>query len=71
MAGDVIKGGSGLRKIRWSVSGSGKSGGIRVIYYYDKPDKIYMLFAYKKNQQEDLTPTQIKVLKQIMSEWLL
>ena len=30
-----------------------------------------MLFAYKKNQQEDLTPEQTKILKQVVTEWLL
>jgi hypothetical protein len=38
-AGVLIKGGSGLRKIRWNVSGIGKRGGIRVIYYLDLPGK--------------------------------
>ena len=33
-AGAVIKGSGGLRKVRWKVKRSGKSGGIRTIYYY-------------------------------------
>ena len=70
-AGAVIKGGAGIRKIRWKENCAGKSGGIRVIYYLDLPDKVFMLFAYKKNQQEDLTPSQIKILKHVVSEWLL
>jgi len=32
-AGDLIKGGHGLRKLRWKIERSGKRGGIRVIYY--------------------------------------
>ncbi|MFA7242397.1 MAG: hypothetical protein WC091_19970 [Sulfuricellaceae bacterium] len=32
-AGDVIPGTGGLRKVRWSRAGSGKSSGVRVIYY--------------------------------------
>jgi hypothetical protein len=70
-AGALLKGGAGLRKIRWYLMDSGKRGGLRVIYYFDETDKIYMLFAYRKNQQEDLTQTQVKVLKQIVTEWLL
>lgn len=31
--GKIIKGSGGLRKIRWSISGKGKSGGVRVIYF--------------------------------------
>ena len=34
-AGSLIKGTGGLRKIRWKSSGKGKSGGLRIIYYYD------------------------------------
>jgi len=32
--GPVIKGGGGLRKIRWAKKGAGKRGGVRVIYYW-------------------------------------
>ena len=40
IAGSLIKGTGGLRKIRWKSSGKGKSGGLRIMYYYDPPDKI-------------------------------
>jgi hypothetical protein len=70
-AGALIPGGAGLRKIRWKEQGKGKRGGIRVIYYLDLPDRFFMLFAYKKNNQEDLTPSQTRILKQVISEWLL
>lgn len=70
-AGSLIKGTGGLRKIRWKSYGKGKSGGVRIIYYYDPPDKIYMLFPYKKADQEDLTPTQIKMLSKLVKELLL
>ena len=32
--GKVIPGSGGLRKMRWSVSGKGKRGGLRIIYYW-------------------------------------
>lgn len=69
-AGSIIKGSGGLRKIRSNVKGSGKRGGIRIIYYWDPPDIIYMLFAYRKNEQEDLTPSQIKILSTLVREYL-
>ena len=70
-AGDVIPGSGGLRKIRWNVAGRGKRGGIRVIYYWDIPDDIiYMLLVYKKAKQEDLTPKQLKALRNLVKEWL-
>jgi hypothetical protein len=62
-AGQLIPGGHGLRKLRWAVSGKGKRGGLRVIYYwYCRGELIYMLLAYKKSEQEDLTSEQLKIL---------
>ena len=69
-AGDVIRGGGGLRKIRWSAQGRGKRGGIRIIYYLLEEDQIYLLFAYPKNKQEDLTNDQLRVLRTLVKEEL-
>jgi hypothetical protein len=69
-AGNIIRGSGGLRKIRFSLKGMGKRGGIRVIYYWDPLDIIYMLFAYRKNELEDLTPSQIKILSKLVQEYL-
>ncbi|MBT8420937.1 MAG: type II toxin-antitoxin system RelE/ParE family toxin [Gammaproteobacteria bacterium] len=69
-AGVLIKGAGGLRKIRWRTKGTGKRGGIRVIYYLDLPDIFYMLFAFRKNEQEDMTPDQLNILKALVQEWL-
>lgn len=68
--GALIKNSGGLRKMRWAIEGHGKSGGIRVIYYWlGENDQLYMLFAYRKNQQENLTDLQIKTLKLIVERW--
>lgn len=68
-AGDVIRDGAGLRKLRWSVPGRGKRGGARIIYYrYVPGDHIYLIFAYMKNKQEDLTRDQVKILADLMKE---
>lgn len=65
--GDLIRGSGGLRKIRWAGSGRGKRGGLRVIYYWHVPGStILFLLAYPKNEQDDLTPAQIKVLKNLI-----
>ena len=70
-AGDLIRGSGGLRKIRWNLTGSGKRGGLRIIYYWDVPeDTIYMLLLYKKSKQKDLTPTQLKILRDLVKEGL-
>ena len=65
--GMVIPGTDGLRKIRWSGKGHGKRGGYRAIYYWEKrSDSFYMLYIYPKNEQEDLTPKQTRLLGQLV-----
>jgi len=67
--GNVIKGGGGIRKIRWSLPNKGKSGGIRIIYYVQTvKDIIYLLFAYPKNEADNLTDNQIAQLAKIVKE---
>ena len=67
--GGMIPGTNGLRKVRWSQKGRGKRGGCRVIYYWDKKNEtFYMLLAYTKSKQEDLTPEQVKVLSKLVKE---
>ena len=67
--GTVIPGSGGLRKVRWSLSGRGKRGGVRTIYYWAvASDQILMLLMYAKNERDDLTPTQLKVLRKIVEE---
>ena len=56
-AGDVIPETGGVRKVRWSRQGSGKRGGVRVIYFYYRADvPIYLLMVYAKARREDLAP---------------
>jgi len=69
-AGDVIRGSGGLRKVRWKVEGKGKSGGVRIIYYWvAADDQIRMVYAYRKSKQENLTPEQLATLRQIIERW--
>jgi mRNA-degrading endonuclease RelE of RelBE toxin-antitoxin system len=63
-AGALIKGSGGMRKLRWADSGRGKRGGLRVIYYWwVAKDRISLLMVYPKNEQDDLTADQLKLLK--------
>lgn len=65
-SGSIVKGSGGVRKIRWGLRGRGKSGGIRVIYYWKKPDgEIWMLTLYAKNEKENIPG---HILKQIAQE---
>ena len=68
-AGALIPGTGGLRKIRWQGSGHGKRGGIRAIYYWaTRDDVVLMLLAYPKNERDDLTAEQKKVLAALVKE---
>lgn len=67
--GVVIPGSGGLRKMRWSMQGRGKRGGGRAIYYWAvSEEQILLLAIYPKNAQTDLTPAQLKLLRQIVEE---
>ena len=67
--GQVIVGSGGLRKVRWRAKGKGKRGGVRVIYYWAvAQDRLLMLLIYAKNEQDDLSPEQLKILKQTVEE---
>ncbi len=64
--GNIIKGTGGVRKIRWAINNKGKSGGIRIIYYWkDKASEIWLLTLYAKNEQDSIPA---HILKQIAQE---
>lgn len=62
--GDIIPETGGVRKVRWGRQGSGKRGGVRVIYFYlhiNAP--LYLLLIYAKARQSDLTPEAKQVVQ--------
>ena len=62
-AGAIVRGTGGIRKVRWAPVGKGKSGGVRVIYYWKRPDhEIWMLTIFSKSEKSTI-PSHI--LKQI------
>lgn len=66
-AGDVIPGTGGARKVRIPLAGRGKSGGGRVIYVdVVVRERIYLLLAYPKNVQADLTSEQKKQVHKLI-----
>lgn len=66
-AGDVIQGTGGARKVRMPLEGRGKSGGGRVIYVdVVVRERIYLLMAYPKNVQTDLSPDQKKMVRKVV-----
>ena len=56
-AGDVIPATGGVRKVRWRRQGSGKRGGVLVIYFYhDTATPLFLLMVYAKAVREDVAP---------------
>lgn len=69
-SGDVIKGGSGIRKIRWSLANRGKSGSMRVIYYYKiVNNQIFLIYVYTKKKKSDLSEQEKKLFGEIAKEF--
>jgi hypothetical protein len=67
--GDIIKGGGGIRKLRHALPGRGKSGGVRVIYYWLRNDgQIYMLLIYPKSKKDNLTDRETALLREFVKE---
>ena len=67
--GPVIPGTGGLRKVRWAKAGVGKRGGVRIIYYWAPAETVfYMLYAYTKSEQGDLTAAQARTLGRLVRE---
>jgi len=55
-AGDLIPASGGVRKVRWGRRGSGKRGGVRIIYFYHDPAMpLYLLTIYAKARRDDLS----------------
>ena len=54
-----------MRKLRWGSRDLGKRGGVRVIYYNQSLDElIWLLTIYEKNVRENITPQQLRALKE-------
>ena len=64
-AGNMIRGSGGVRKLRWRREGSGKRGGLRVIYFLCyRPNEFWMLALYAKARQENAPAHILKQLKE-------
>lgn len=65
-AGRIVPGSGGVRKLRWAITGKGKRGGVRVIYYFKKQDgEIWMLTIYGKSAVENIPA---HILREIAEE---
>ena len=72
----VVPGTGGVRKARWTRQGKGKSGGVRVIYYYSGSSEedtkrvldpeVYLLSVYAKSDQSNMTAADRKAAKKFV-----
>jgi mRNA-degrading endonuclease RelE of RelBE toxin-antitoxin system len=61
LAGEVIPGASGARKVRWSALGRGKRGGARIIYFHLSEQGVVLLIAaYVKAERSTMSPKEIR-----------
>jgi hypothetical protein len=68
-AGQVVPETGGVRKIRWALSGKGKRGGARVIYYYHNDSiPLFLLDVYAKNEKADLAAADKRSLKKLLPQ---
>ena len=65
----VIPGAGGFRKARWPGRGKGKSGGLRVVYFFlAEPGRIYMAGIYAKSRKDTLSAADRNVLAKLAAQ---
>jgi len=63
-AGELVPGSGGVRKVRWSRPGTGKRGGLRIIYFIRyRPNEFWMLTLYAKAKRKNVPA---HILKQLL-----
>ena len=66
-AGDVMEELGGIRKVRFAAKGRGKSGGVRVIYFFHTENTpLYALMVYAKNEKADLSGDDRKAMRAVV-----
>ncbi|GHC39330.1 type II toxin-antitoxin system RelE/ParE family toxin [Aidingimonas halophila] len=67
-AGDIVQGTGGIRKLRWSAQGKGKSGGVRVIYYYHNGSiPLFLLTVFGKGEKANVSKSERNELSKLTS----
>ena len=67
-AGDIMQSTGGIRKLRWSAQGKGKSGGVRVIYYHHSESMpLFLLTLFGKGEKANLTKSERNDLAKLTS----
>jgi hypothetical protein len=66
-AGDLVPRSGGVRKIRWSKKGSGKRGGVRIVYFSSVHEETWLLTMYAKNERENIPAHELKKIKEAIN----
>jgi hypothetical protein len=61
-----MPGSGGLRKLRWGRKGTGKRGGVRIIYAVHGADEIWLLTIYAKSDVADIPAPLLRAIKREM-----
>ena len=69
-AGAIITGSGGCRKVRWAITGQGKSGGARIIYFLHSDETIWLLIVYKKAKFDNLPTSFVAQLRKAVQDAL-
>ena len=69
LRGVILAGTGGIRKLRYGKGGRGKSGGVRVIYYYQSQETpIFLLEIFAKSEKSNLTASERNALAKVAAE---
>ena len=70
-AGVLLEGTGGIRKLRWKREGTGKSGGVRVIYYFHNEQyPLFLLTLFGKSEKENISKAERNMLAKLAEELL-
>jgi hypothetical protein len=68
-SGKLIQGTGGIRKLRWSIGSKGKSGGVRIIYYFHSEIMpLYLLTVFGKNEKSNISSEEKNLLSKIVKK---
>ena len=70
LAGAIITGSGGCRKVRWATAGQGKRGGARVIYFLHTDEVVWLLIVYKKAKFDNLPMSFVVQLRKAVQDAL-
>ena len=66
-SGSVIRGSGGVRKVRWAREGTGKSGGVRIIYLTrNEVGEVYLLTLYAKSESANISLNKLKEIRRAL-----